>query len=73
MDFLLNIPISKQDFMALVPTMLPEEQARLNGLTARNPLTLLPFTFNHQEVDDRFMASLNTPGIHDPNNRRRRR
>lgn len=72
-DFLLNIPIAKQDFKVLVPTMLPEEQVRLNGITARNPLTLQPFTFNDQHQSDVFMSLQNTPGVHDPNNRRRRR
>lgn len=72
-NLLINVPIAKRDFVALVPLMTAEEQDRLNGLVARNPLTLQPFPFNDQEVEDRFMKSQNTPGVHDPNNRRRRR
>lgn len=72
-DLLINVPLAKQSFLALVPTMLPEEQVRLNDLVARNPITLQPFPFNDQQVDDQFMRSQNTPGIHDPNNRRKKR
>jgi len=71
-DLLINVPIAKQAFVALVPTMLPEEQVRLNDLVARNPITLQPFPFNDQRVDDVFMASQNRPGVHDPNNRRKK-
>ena len=70
-DFLINIPIAKHDFEALVPLMLPTEQARLNGLVARYPITLQPFPFNEQHVEDQFMASQNIPGVHDPNRRRK--
>lgn len=72
-DLLINIPAAKRDFEALVPTMTSDEQERLNGLVARYPITLQPFPFNDQEVEDRFMRSQNYPGVHDPNNRRRRR
>ncbi len=72
-DLLINIPVAKKDFAALVPNMTPDEQTRLNGLVARYPITLQPFPFNDQEVEDNFMRSQNTPGVHDPNNRRRRR
>ncbi len=71
-DILINVPIAKEDFKKIVPTMLPEEQTRLNCLVAMNPLTLQPFPFNDQQIDDRFMRSQNTPGIHDPNNRRKK-
>lgn len=72
-ELLVSIPIAKQDFQSLVPGMRPDEQVRLNALVARNPLTLQPFPFNDQEVEDRFMRSQNVPGVHDPNNRRKRR
>lgn len=72
-DLLINIPVAKRDFEALVPNMTPEEQVRLNGLVARYPITLQPFPFNDQQVEDNFQRSQNTPGVHDPNNRRRRR
>ena len=72
-DLLINIPVAKRDFELLVPTMTPDEQVRLNGLVSRYPITLQPFPFNDQEVEDNFMKSQNTPGVHDPNNRRRRR
>lgn len=71
-DLLIRVPIAKRDFQALVPTMLPAEQVRLNGLAARNPLTLQPFPFNDQRIDDVFMAVQNRPGIHDPNRRNRK-
>lgn len=72
LDLLINIPIAKTDFELLVPLMSAAEQVRLNGLTARNPIALQPFPFNDQQIEDRFMASQNVPGVHDPNNRRRR-
>jgi hypothetical protein len=72
-DLLINVPIAKKDFEALVPNMTADEQVRLNGLVARYPITLQPFPFNDQEVEDNFMRSQNTAGVHDPNNRRRRR
>jgi hypothetical protein len=71
-DMLIRVPIAKRDFVILVPTMLPGEQVRLNGLTAMNPLTLQPFPFNDQQVEDQFMRSQNVPGVHDPNNRRKK-
>ena len=70
-DLLINIPIAKKDFEDLVPRMLPEEQARLNGLVARYPITLQPFPFNDQRQDDLFMSSQNTPGVRDPNRKRK--
>jgi len=70
-EFLINVPVAKQDFQTLVPLMLPMEQARLNDLVARNPIALQPFPFNDQQIDDRFMASQNVPGVHDPNRRRK--
>lgn len=72
-ELLVAIPIAKQDFKALVPMMLPDEQARLNALVARNPLTLQPFPFDDQRVEDQFMRSQNVPGVHDPNRRTKRR
>jgi hypothetical protein len=71
-DLLINIPLAKTDFQLLVPTMSPAEQVRLNGLVARYPITLQPFPFNDQQVEDRFMASQNVPGVHDANRRKRR-
>lgn len=72
-DLLIRVPLAKHDFLVLVPTMLPEERVRLNDLVARNPIALQPFPFNDQRVDDIFMASQNVPGVHDPNNRRKKR
>ena len=71
-DLLINIPIAKHDFYLLVPTMTAAEQTRLNDLVARNPISLQPFPFNDQEQADAMMASQNTPGVHDPNNRRKK-
>ena len=71
-DLLINVPIAKQDFYALLPLMDPAEQVRLNNLVAMNPISLQPFPFNDQEQADAMMASQNTPGVHDPNNRRRK-
>jgi hypothetical protein len=70
-EILINVPIAKLDFQRVVPLMSPAEQERLNGLVARNPLTLQPFPFNDQRQEDLFMASQNRPGIHDPNRRRK--
>lgn len=69
---MLSVPIARRDFLLLVPTMLPEEQVRLNGIVARNPRVLEP----DPELDpgiqsDRLMAKFNIPGFHDPNRRRR--
>ena len=71
-DILINIPIAKTDFLSLLPTMLPEEQARLNELVALHPITLQPFPFNDVDIDDTFQRLQNTAGIYDPNNRRRK-
>jgi hypothetical protein len=71
-DLLINIPIAKQDFYSLVPNMAAPEQVRLRGLVARNPITLQPFPFNDQQQADALMSSQNTPGVHDPNNRRKK-
>lgn len=71
-DLLINIPIAKKDFEALVPNMSPDEQQRLNDLVARYPITLQPFPFNDQQVDDTFMKLQNNVVAYDPNNRRQR-
>jgi hypothetical protein len=70
-NFLINIPLAKHDFQKLLPTMTVAEQARLNGLVARNPITLQPFPFNDQAVDDQFQRSQNVPGVFDPNRRKK--
>ena len=70
-DLLINVPIAKQDFQKIVPLMSVAEQARLNGIVARNPITLQPFPFNDQRQEDVFMASQNRPGVHDPNRRKK--
>ena len=72
-DLLINHPNAKRDFKVLLPTMLHSEQARLTALVESHPLTLQPFPFNEGAVEDAFQASQNKVGIHDPNNRRRRR
>lgn len=72
-DLLIRIPIAKRDFQTLVPLMSADEQARLTALVARNPRTLKPFPYDDQTQEDQFMKSQNTPGVYDPNNRRRRR
>jgi hypothetical protein len=69
LDFLLNIPAAKEAFKATVPLMSVDEQARLNGIVARNPLALAPFSFNDQQQSDVFMSLQNTPGVRDPNRR----
>ena len=71
-NLLTNIPIAKQDFYVLVPLMPAAEQVRLRGLVARNPATLQPFPNNDQDQADILMAGLNKPGVHDPNNRRKK-
>lgn len=70
-EFLLTIPIARQDFRVLVPTMLPEEQDRLNTLVAMNPRTMKDYPMDDQVIDDIFMRGQNSPGIRDPNKRRR--
>lgn len=72
-DMLIKVPAAKLAFQQVVPNMLPEEQARLNALVSRHPRTMLPFPFNETAVDDQFQKSLNSGGVHDPNNRRKRR
>jgi hypothetical protein len=70
-DFLINIPIAKQDFLNALPYMTAVEQTRLNTLVAQNPMTLGPFPFNEQHQTDALMEAMNTPGVHDPNKKRR--
>lgn len=71
-NFLLRSPQARRDFQALVPTMLPDEQERLNGIVARYPRVLFDDPMpDPQVVDDRFMASQNKPGFFDPNRRKR--
>ena len=70
--FLISVPLARSGFKLLLPTMLPAEQVRLNGIVARNPRVL----FNEPELDpgiqaDRLMASFNIPGFHDPNRRKK--
>lgn len=70
--FLLNNPTARRDFKAIVPTMLPAEQARLNGIVARNPRVLEKDPNpDPQVIEDRFMAQQNIPGFHDPNRRKK--
>jgi len=71
LDLLISIPIAKEDFLKIVPLMSAPEQARLNGLIDRCPLALQPFPYNDQQIDDRFMKGLNTPGVRDPNRKRK--
>jgi len=71
-DILINIPVAKQDFQNMLPYLTGAEQARLNALVLRNPLTLQPFPFDDQQAADTFMGGQNVPGVHDPNNRRRK-
>lgn len=72
-QFLLELPLARTDFQLLVPTMLPAEQERLNGIVAMNPRVLQEDPSpDPQVVDDKFMAVQNTMGVfHDPNRRRR--
>jgi len=72
-QFLLGNPQARIDFQALVPTMLPEEQDRLNGIVARNPRVLQKDPDpDPQVVDDQFQNTLNRQGVfYDPNRRRR--
>ena len=61
--FLLEYPQAKTDFLAILPSMLPEEQDRLNELVAKNP-----FCMAHNVIDDVKFADIiqskhNTQGV----------
>lgn len=49
-------------FFMIVPTMLPEEQARLNNLVLENPIVNTPQE-NPSDVDERIQRAWNTRGI----------
>jgi len=70
-EFLIMNPLARLDFQAILPTMLPQEQERLNGIVAANPRTLIGYPIDDQVIDDRFMRSLNNSGFRDPNRRKR--
>lgn len=72
-QFVLSNPQAQRDFFALVPTMLPGEQERLNGLVSSYPRMEIPNPYpDPQVIDDRFQARQNTTGVFfDPNRRRR--
>lgn len=71
-DFLIMNPQARADFKTIVPTMLPDEQLRLNELAAMNPRVLEKEIINDDQIlDDIFMAKMNKPGFYDPNRRRR--
>lgn len=73
LDFLVNIPIAQQDFLKLLPAMLPAEQDRLNALIARNPRALEKYPNpDPQILSDELMNYLNRTSFrfHDPNRRR---
>lgn len=70
-ELLINFRPAKESFRRLLPRMLQAEQDRLNELVALNPRTLLDYPVDDQILGDESMRSLNTPGIRDPNRRRR--
>jgi len=69
---LLQNPLARADFALLVPTMLPAEQVRLNGIVTRNPrVQEKEPNLDPGIQEDRFMAAQNIPGFHDPNRRKK--
>ncbi len=70
-EFLLQNPQARIEFRELLPTMLPAEQERLNGIVTKNPRVLLGYPIDEQVIDDRFMNALNNSGFRDPNRRKR--
>lgn len=59
-DLLTRIPAARESFNRIVPTMLPEEQARLLAIAAGSAsLNAL----NHHAVHDQFQHRFNTTGI----------
>lgn len=71
-QFLIDNPFARRDFQLLVPTMLPDEQTRLNGIIARRPRLLFPEPdLDPQIQDDRLMNNFNKSGaFFDPNRRK---
>lgn len=70
--FMLENPRARADFKAIVPTMSPEDQARLWALVARHPRILEKEPNLDPGIQaDRLMVKFNVPGFHDPNRRKR--
>lgn len=72
-QFLVENPQARIDFKAVVPTMLPAEQIRLNGLVTRNPRVLFAIQINDPQIEsDIFQNTLNRQGaFFDPNRRKK--
>lgn len=57
-DFLINYPYSRDDFMSLFQTMLPEEQFRLQEIIDSYP-GLFKNRKHDQEIEDEFQTKAN--------------
>lgn len=66
-DFILHslrtIAKARQDFFLMLPSLLPQEQDRLNNLIERCPFVLTPAKDPRDRADD-LMKKFNTAGIH---------
>tara|TARA_B100000424_G_scaffold271371_1_gene273829 strand:- start:892 stop:1266 length:375 start_codon:yes stop_codon:yes gene_type:complete len=58
LDFLKRYPKAREDFHKLLPSMLPEEQARLEELTQAHP-SVFTSEIAPQEEEDNFQSSMN--------------
>ena len=58
LEFLKKYPKAREDFHQLLPSMLPEEQARLEELTQAHPSIFIS-EIPPQEQEDSFQSSMN--------------
>jgi len=65
LEFLKIYPSARKDFFQLLPTLLPEEQYRLETLIEAHPSVLRTNKYQQQEEDD-FQSGMNKLRINDP-------
>lgn len=65
LEFLKIYPDSRKDFYALLPTMLPEEQYRLETLIEAHPSVMKSEEYQ-QIQEDRFQSGMNNLRINSP-------
>lgn len=64
-EMLSDYPDARKGFLELLPTMLPEEQERLQAIVDDCP-NVMKDKPNHQQLEDNFQSKLNKPVIRFP-------
>jgi hypothetical protein len=60
---------ARQDFNIMLPTLLPDEQIRLNDLLDANPFTKTTMVEDPINTSDSFQSGLNKAGVDAPRKR----